>query len=204
MERVMSSSLDADRAIQFFALMQDDDILPIHDAWAERATDYFKLFPKLCVLGGYVAWNSVGPHGIPAEVEFTSNEFSYNLRNFRTLIPTRCKKHPFMFTQAIASSPMIVRRSCVAEIGPLSALATAPGEPGILFDIEYSLRAWEKGWQVGLYRTEFTHGVGGHGSTATPEKQAARTKVEAGALDYVSRNRMLPARCEYEYGPAAS
>ena len=101
-----------------------------------------------------------------------------------------------MFLAAIASSPMILRTECVQDIGLLSTMTSSPGDPGILFDVEYSLRAWSKGWKVGLYETDLRHGVGGHSSLASDEKIRMRNEANGRARAYIGK-RYPAMMCKY-------
>ena len=42
---------------------------------------------------------------------------------------------------------------------------SCPGEMGIGFDFEFSIRLWKNGLGVGLYSSGFKDGLGGGGST---------------------------------------
>jgi GT2 family glycosyltransferase len=174
MEKLMAD--ESSNNIELFALMQDDDILTTteKDDWGPRASELFQRHPSLCVLGGYVAWNHVEGGKLRGQ-EYYGNEKSYNPKLEKVHFKQPCGAQTFRFVGVIASSPMILRKSCVQELGLLSNMSTEPGDPGIMFDVEYSLRAWaSEKWTVGLYQTEFTHGVGGHSSMKNQELRLKR------------------------------
>lgn len=187
--------------IELFALMQDDDVLNnLDDDWGRRASDIFQRHPNLCVLGGYVGWTQL--HGGKLQgIEWYGNEPSYNPRNKKVQIAQRCGDSRFRFVAAIASSPMILRRSCVEDIGLLSEMTTAPGDPGILFDVEYSLRAWNSNnWTVGLYETGFSHGVGGHSTLKGKEKRQKRIQAGHNARHFLVENHNgANLNCRYQH-----
>lgn len=174
--RGMELMMKENPSIELFALMQDDDVLQDdenNDRWAERAVELFQRFPRLCVLGGYIGFEHIH-NGLLRGFEYHGNEKSYNHKP-SIEISQNCSGLQFQFVMSVASSPMILRKQCVQDIGLLSEMYTQPGDPGILFDVEYSLRAWaSRSWQVGIYRTEFHHGVGGHGTLSSREKRKQR------------------------------
>ena len=196
MEQVMKESPE----IELFALMQDDDVLTTkNDDWGPRASELFERHPQLCVLGGYVGWSHLKGGSLKG-TELYGNEPSYNKNLEKEPITRMCGNQHFRFVAAIASSPMILRKSCVQELGLLSGMTSEPGEPGILFDVEYSLRAWTSTkWQVGLYRTGFTHGVGGHASMRDKEKRQIRKEVGNHARHWlVEHYKGASLHCKYE------
>jgi hypothetical protein len=76
-------------------------------------------------------------------------------------------------------------------------MTSNPGDPGLLFDVEYSLRAWESNnWQVALYETDLKHGVGGHSSLVNEAKIKRRNDANEGARKYLAAT-YPPLRCVY-------
>jgi len=199
MDLIMGSYLQVDKDIEFFALLQDDDVLGEEDNWSERAVELFSRFPKLCVLGGYIGWPGVKDgtkfDSLLLLPELYVGEPSENPHAMKR-VEGLCNGMRFSFSCVIASSPMILRRSCVEDIGKLSEMYTKPGDPGILFDIEYSLRAWMNGWQVALYETKFVHGIGGHSSLRDAMLKKRRTEMIYKGHDYLLKNYKLPIKCD--------
>ena len=185
--------------VKLFALMQDDDILTEEDDWGRRASELFQRHKHLCVLGGYVGWSTLqsADYKFPVgdkeyertlilDPEYYGKERSYNVEMEMEMIEKRCAGQPFIFVGFIASSPMILRRECVEDLGLLSEMNTNSGESGVLFDIEYSLRAWYSGrWSVGLYSNNYTHGVGGHSSWLDDKQKEQRNLIDVKNQGYV-------------------
>jgi len=199
METIMAD--DDSNDIELFALMQDDDVLTAeNDDWGPRASELFQRHPSLCVLGGYVGWTHL-EGGKLKGLEYYGNEPSYNkkLGQMHSHIP--CGQQNFRFVGYIASSPMILRKACVEDLGLLSSMSTEAGEPGILFDVEYSLRAWASDkWTVGLYQTEFTHGVGGHSSLKSQELRQKRLQAGNKARNWLQAHYDgAHLHCNYEH-----
>lgn len=198
MEKLMAEESN----VELFALMQDDDVLTTtQDDWGPRASELFQRHPSLCVLGGYVAWSHVEGGGLRGE-EYYGNEKSYNPKLEKVHFTQACGSQTFRFVGVIASSPMILRKSCVQELGLLSTMSTEAGDPGIMFDVEYSLRAWASAkWTVGLYQTEFTHGVGGHSSMKNPEMRLKRMETGNKARKWIQAHyNGGHLHCTYEHG----
>jgi hypothetical protein len=58
---------------------------------------------------------------------------------------------------------------------------SCPGEPGIGFDFEFSIRMWSLGQQVGLYSANWTGHIGAANATGTRADEAkwqARRRME--------------------------
>lgn len=186
--------------VDFYTLMQDDDVLNGQDEWVEHALDIYRRFPRLCVLGGWIGWDHMRGGSLKPP-EYYGNEKPNYYTPIREKTNRTCGEHEFRFVLGVASSPMILRKECVNELGPLSTMYTEPGEPGILFDIEYSLRAWKHGWQVGLYRTEFHHGVGGHSTRKTRELRARVAKANQKGIQWL-REHYGQLHCTYRHETA--
>jgi GT2 family glycosyltransferase len=198
MEKLMADEFN--NHIELFALMQDDDILTTgQDDWGPRASELFQRHPSLCVLGGYVAWSHVEGGKLRGQ-EYYGNEKSYNPKLEKVHFKQPCGSQTFRFVGVIASSPMILRKSCVQELGLLSTMSTEAGDPGIMFDVEYSLRAWASDkWTVGLYQTEFTHGVGGHSSMKNQELRLKRLETGNKARKWIQAHyHGAHLHCAYE------
>jgi len=149
--------------------MHDDDLLPsTKDVWLYTALSFFQSHPRLCVLGGLAG--EMTP-GWEFGEEETDNSESYTYQ-IPFLNPDT--KIPFMFVSAVWSAPLFIRSSCWRELGPFEEKLAPIGEPAIWLDVEYSLRAWTNGWQVGLFHAPFKRGVGGHGTLRTEEKASLR------------------------------
>jgi hypothetical protein len=162
--------------VKYYALMQDDDVLLGGDQWAQRATQLFEDFPKLCVLGGRHFWLA----GIGQ----------------RLGIRHTCHGSPFQFAKMVDSAPLLIRRECYEDLGPLDVLNSEPGHVATYFGQGYSLLAWTRGWQVGVFATKFQRGVGGHGTERSREK--LKEKQESGRSSYrYIHQKYGPIACHY-------
>lgn len=69
---------------------------------------------------------------------------------------------------------------CGWQIEGFSLEFSEPGEPGIGFETEISLRLWAAQWQSGILDCgAMRRGVGGHGTLRSEEKHALRKAVWA-------------------------
>jgi len=145
---------------QIVCILQDDDIPPDNSEWAKQALDLFRQHPKLAVIGGYRS-NEFISEG--------SNRFGYkgsdsSVKKIPYLDPHL--KVPFMFVSAVCVGPIFYRKDVWMQLGGFNLKYSKPGKPGIIFDDEICIRAWQKGWQVGLYGPpEFEKYVGGSGTS---------------------------------------
>jgi hypothetical protein len=117
----------APASVEYIALMQDDDVLlDPTEPWMERGVALFEAFPSLCVLGGLSGWTTLnseaqvgredGDEG--TSTEFTSFELTYIENNKKQLsVPYQCRGIPFMFAMGVNTAPVLLRRSCVDEVG---------------------------------------------------------------------------------------
>ena len=131
-------------------IVQDDDVIPEDSAWAMEALDLFDRYPRLGVLGGFMAYQQPpanSPEGGEPDLSF--------------LRSTIFKGDDFRFVPTVAIGPYYVRSSCYKECGGFDTNFSAPGQAGVGFDEEFGLRAWIHGWQVGYLHQPFKTGVKG-------------------------------------------
>jgi hypothetical protein len=165
-------------AWEYVSILQDDDAADVRDPWASRAIKLFELIPDLCVLGGYTGLgdgntrtSSMNLSHFDLGKEFYGTEPSYN-KHQQYPIPSVWGQERFMFSEGLAASPLILRRSCLEKIalsrgGLKNSEALNPkygqvAKPGILYDVEVSWQAWKHGFSAGLYATKWRRGLGGH------------------------------------------
>ena len=135
-----------DRAIRFaraeiICLVQDDDLIPRTMSWLNSALRYFKAYPKLAIIGGFMGFGSFHPD------------------------PKKAKpiwgKAPFQFVHHVNIGPYFIRKQHYEALGGWDYSFSRAGEPGICFDNELCLRAWTSGYQVGYSFVPFK-GPPGH------------------------------------------
>jgi glycosyltransferase involved in cell wall biosynthesis len=152
-----------DRALHFargaFAvLLQDDDIPTNLTAWVNQALELFSKDPRLLILGGRDGLEILLPDPVqPEENAFYTQEGDLagkpGMNKYR-LIPQPqywWDEIPFQYTMSINRSPMWIRREpFLQEVGIDQIFA-----PFQCDDVDSCLRAWKRGWRVGLYTSGF-------------------------------------------------
>lgn len=146
--------------------LQGDNCLPTAVDWLLDAMLLFDRLPRLAVVGGHNGYMGVPQSG---------RRDGYGPYPARPAIPlllgSRTRDVPFIHTAFANIGPYFVRRRTFLELGGFSTQWGAAGEPGGLFCVELGLRAWLRGYHVGVYYGEVGNGVGGYKSRA-PGKQA--------------------------------
>ena len=162
----------------FVAFIQDDD-RPNDPNWLARALKLFKVQPKMSMLGGHAGrldtsknmevkrqWGarSKGYRGGP-----TWQNAGEKYGNAAGALPIKFldpnTEEAFMWAYKVNSAPLIVRTDDFIRVGLFHPMFSCPGEMGIGFDFEFSIRLWKNGLGVGLYSSGFKDGLGGGGST---------------------------------------
>ena len=162
----------------FVAFIQDDD-RPNDPNWLARALKLFKVQPKMSMLGGHAGrldtsknmevkrqWGarSKGYRGGP-----TWQNAGEKYGNAAGALPIKFldpnTEEAFMWAYKVNSAPLIVRADDFIRVGLFHPMFSCPGEMGIGFDFEFSIRLWKNGLGVGLYSSGFKDGLGGGGST---------------------------------------
>ena len=174
------------------AFVQDDDAPRNGTAWLTKATRLMAAKPDLGLLGGktgrvdprgsgvevkarrenvpgYIpgpTWQVDGPkfgrgHGAIAKRAATDDDD-----------PATGRLIEYMTMYKVNASPLITRRAVFLRVGMFHPGFSCPGDAGIGFDFEYSVRLWYHGYAVGLYDAEFrdaraARGGGGGGDTTT-------------------------------------
>jgi len=153
----------------FLVMLQDDDLPPPYTAWLAPALRLMELHPRLALLS--------------CTDGFTTPEIFGDHYGRATPIPTmdsRAPQVPFMFVAGANSAPVVYRAAPYHQIEGFSLEFSEPGEPGIGFETEISLRLWAAQWQSGILDCgAMRRGVGGHGTLRSEEKHALRKAVWA-------------------------
>jgi len=168
---------------------QDDDAPLTSGAvgWHQQFLDLFRDHPNLGFLGAHrgrmdFGWmvdgrtNQIsGPKfGAPSD---TGRSVAYRSLNYYS--PTT--GIPFMYMYKINAGPLMVNRHRFLRAGMFYSELSCPGEPGIGFDFEYSIRTWSLGQQVGLFAANWTGHIGDSttdGTRANEEKWRMRRTME--------------------------
>ena len=86
---------------------------------------------------------------------------------------------PFMFVAGVNFGPFITRRDAYFALGAFDPSWSLVGDPGIGYDIEFSLRAQQRGHLVGVMQCEgIQRRVGGGSSLASLAKRRLRYVME--------------------------
>lgn len=179
-------------------LLQDDDLLPMTDAWLQNAQRLFDALPDLGLLGGYIGqiWNHTTGEGY----EYGDQKSSHgglrggNTQPLQFLETTT--RIPFMYSECTWIAPLFVRNSLIRRIGGLELTIAKRGEPGVWQDCVLSYEAWINGYTVGTFHAPFERGVGGHGSASSTAKLKQRERVYQRAVIFT--NRKYPRRRVHE------
>ncbi len=168
-----------DRAIHLargdvVCILQDDDIPPPDGRWVDEALALFDAHPGLAILGGFQ-----GRFFGEGKVRFGSD---YAYSDAADRIPHVDPKTgiPFSFVHGVNIGPIFMKRNLYFELGGFDYGLSAPGEPGIHSDYEICLRAWLRGYHVGLYSAPFERRAGVPGTLVygldARERRAARNE----------------------------
>lgn len=171
-------------------LLQDDDLLPMTDAWVRNAQRLFDTLPELGILGGYIGqtWDHVTGQGF----EYGDQKSSHggvrdgNTKPLQFIEPTT--RIPFMYSECTWIAPLFIRNSLIRRIGGLELTIAKRGEPGVWQDCVISYEAWVNGYTVGTFHAPFERGVGGHGSASSSAKLKQRERVYQRAVIFANRN----------------
>eukprot|EP00192_Tetraselmis_astigmatica_P006614 CAMPEP_0117657112 /NCGR_PEP_ID=MMETSP0804-20121206/5159_1 /TAXON_ID=1074897 /ORGANISM="Tetraselmis astigmatica, Strain CCMP880" /LENGTH=709 /DNA_ID=CAMNT_0005463549 /DNA_START=405 /DNA_END=2531 /DNA_ORIENTATION=+ len=158
---------------EIIVMMQDDDQPKPGDAtWLIQGRDLFKIHKGLGMVGGLRGRMDVGK-GVDKETNQNAGK-KYGPRFLK--IYQRCPKLkiPFMFMYKVNAAPLLARRQVMMQLGGLQEAFSCPGDAGIGFDFEYSIRLWAAGYQVGLYDPRFNRpqpGKRGKAGTRVDDKK---------------------------------
>jgi len=171
-------------------LLQDDDTLPESTDWVDDALALFDANPDMAVLCGQSAWNV---RDIDPDYEFDPpsancvpgiEEWLRGSGGFRDElpedVPTRDPEtgQRFVFAPCISVGPVFVRTSVFEELGGFDLGFADPGEPGMGFEVDFSLRCWKAGYRVGFTPMGFDRGaVGGTKTFAQQDRSDAREEA---------------------------
>lgn len=160
----------ASPSAEVLAFIQDDDAPPRDGSWLRKARELLEARPTLGLIGGRAGRTDVNDRleqkkpewklGGKAPAWVAGPMWQVDGGKFgrrRAAIRDRdwATGHPFMYVYKVNASPMVVRRSVFLRVGMFHPGYSCPGDAGISFDFEYSVRMWWHGYQVGLYDSQF-------------------------------------------------
>jgi len=169
---------------RLLAFLQDDDDPGADPTWLPRAHALMEARPRLGLLGGHRGRLDCGRSGLPAAVDPKRRQADgLKFGTGHTPIPTidPITKQPFMFAYKVNAAPLMVRRELLLGLGGLHSALSCPGDPGIGFDFELSVRIWAEGYQVGLFEAKF-------------DRAAHRSSLSKGATTLTSGTRKDKAK----------
>lgn len=172
---------------EFICLLQDDDTLPAEPTWIEESLALFDANPQLAVLCGQSGW---GLQDLDPTYRFDPPNSRCHPRVTELLrdgggykdeqpdeVPTAdptvgC---PFVFIPCISVGPVFIEKHVFNELGGFNLGFSDPGEPGMGFEVDFALRCWEAGYQVGFTPMGIDRGaVGGTKMFEQQDRSQAR------------------------------
>lgn len=179
----------------FFILLQDDDLPPpavetntesqvaVRDNWVSHALLLFDADPKLGVLSGFIG--QLWADGVGYEFGEQTSDHGGTRKGKTMRIPFLSSRtlNPFMYAECAWAAPLFVRGDALRRIGGLDVGLFRVREPGVWQDCVLSYASWTAGWRVGVFDAGFKRGVGGHGSTSSPQKTKMRGVIWKRAKD---------------------
>jgi len=150
--------------------MQDDDA-PAAPNWIKSAQLLFKHHGSMQLLGGLRGRMDLGKVMDPKYNYVNGPKYGppSEARSCCEKIPTSDPKTglKFMFAYKVNMGPMLAPRRSFLASGMYNTALSCPGDPGIGFDFEYSIRMWYTGKTVGLYDSGFQQDIGDHEKSGT-------------------------------------
>lgn len=183
---------------EFFILLQDDDLPPNAPPassadipadtlgklnWVSHALELFDADPKLGVLSGFIGQLWAGETGYEFGEQTSDHGGTKTGKTLRIPFLSSRTLHPFMYAECAWAAPLFIRAQALHRIGGLDIGLFRKREPGVWQDCVLSYASWTAGWRVGVYDSGFRRGVGGHGSTSSPEKTKLRAVLWRRAKD---------------------
>jgi len=159
----------------YLLLLQGDHCLPRNADWLRQGLALFRRLPRLGLLGGLMGFNEVPTRRIAENVSWGAPP----CRPIPMRLPTDAEEVggvPFMFVAGVNIGPLLVRREAYLRVRGFDEAFSCAGEPGIQLDTEVSLQMWRHGYQVGLWYSGITNGVGGRKTRKNPVQKRLRLR----------------------------
>eukprot|EP00899_Mesostigma_viride_P007088 jgi/Mesvir1/16380/Mv18124-RA.1 len=177
----------ADASLLVF--LQDDDLPPSQSFWVDQARALFGHYGRLGMVGGNRGRLDDSRHLKVRKMYIQGHKYGPGkYGKIPHLAPPQVGSFPFIFIYKANAAPLLVKRSSFFSVGGFEEAFSCPGEPGIGFDFEFSVRLWHRGFQVGLYESHFEQHVGdwrASGTRVAPKAWTKRRRTE------VKNNRLL-------------
>lgn len=164
---------------EIVCLLQDDDKLPADGRWVERALELFDRFPRLMILGGFRTVEVLPRSDDPVadklllEIDGDIEQVAGLFRHRSAMLPaaeTPSGIADFFFTMSVVRAPVFLRRQAFLDMGGFD-LGFAPF---LCDDIDNGIRAWQAGYQVGVYAVDVQRDLGLGGMRAFNSKRIER------------------------------
>lgn len=148
---------------EYLVLLQDDD-KPKNAGWLRDMFKVFDSFPGIGMIGGHRGRLDTGKQfdkstGQLRGVKYgTPSKKGHKFKDIALKDPK--SKVKMMFLYKVNAAPLVLKRDVFLELGGFNKNLSCPGEPGIGFDFEYSMRLWYNNYQVALTETQFLRSHG--------------------------------------------
>ncbi|KAL1525848.1 hypothetical protein AB1Y20_020682 [Prymnesium parvum] len=142
---------------EFLLVLQGDHCLPPTPAWLHEGLEIFARLPRLAMLGGQMGFNQVPYRRVAENVSWGAPP----CRAVPSQLSVGGRGVPFMFVSGVNIGPLLIRREAFLRVGGFDEAFSCAGQPGIQLDTELSLQLWRQGYQVGLWYSAVSNGVGG-------------------------------------------
>ncbi|QDZ23480.1 hypothetical protein HOP50_10g60190 [Chloropicon primus] len=143
---------------KYLVMLQDDD-KPKDVVWLSDMFKVFNSFPGLGMIGGHRGRLDVGRSFDKSTGQVTGEKYGTPSRKghkFKDITLKDPKTNlKMMFMYKVNAAPLVLKRDVFLELGGFNKNLSCPGDPGIGFDFEYSIRLWYNNYQVGLMYSNF-------------------------------------------------
>jgi hypothetical protein len=170
----------------FILLLQGDHCLPAHGIrWLEQGLRLFEQLPRLGLLGGQMGFNEVPTRKIAESISWgvpPCKPIPLRTGGNHTAPVSKAYSDtgiPFMFVAGVNIGPLLARREAFLRVGGFDEAFSCVGEPGIQLDTELSLQMWRHGYEVGMWYSAVSNGVGGRKTRTNKAQKRARTLNDA-------------------------
>lgn len=144
---------------EIVCLLQDDDELPKDDKWVQEALGYFADDPSLLILGGHVAVDILPRQSVSGD-DPMNWVFEGDVEEIKGVFRQRhvhlAEGERFKYVQSVVRSPVFIRRQAFLDIGGFDL----DYAPFLCDDMDNCLRAWARGYRVGIYRVNVARDIG--------------------------------------------